>query len=67
MIQPKPCPFCGDLSPGPLFDLAQGFKWGAIECPSCAARGPEVRTNYQEPTEWIEDAIIEWNKRVGTR
>lgn len=64
----KPCPFCGytEINQGCcVMDQAQGTKWGHVVCPGCNARGPEVRTEYQEYGPWIHFALDEWNKRTG--
>jgi Lar family restriction alleviation protein len=65
MSEPLPCPFCGafgdDLHTA---TVDGGGKWGLIECGSCGARGPDVRTGYEDAPMWRDDAIAEWNRRV---
>lgn len=59
-----PCPFCGttpDIDNPATFQTNQGTKWGFVVC---CCNGPEVRTGYQEASEWRDDAIKEWNTRV---
>ena len=60
----KQCPFCGYNGRYLDFEMTQGTKWGNVICPDCQAKGPEVRTGYQE-TAWHEDAVDEWNKRAS--
>ncbi len=61
----KPCPFCGET---PEYDDATWFdtdcitKWGFLEC-ACGARGPDIRTGYENLPHWKDDAIKAWNKR----
>lgn len=66
--QPKPCPFCGETTVHTEPDGEQGCKFGAAVCGACLARGPEVRTDYDEsPTAaWRAAAIEAWNERVST-
>ena len=40
------CPFCGAANSGTHYHTDDSGKWGALACPSCDARGPEIRTNY---------------------
>lgn len=63
----KPCPFCGGKMEKPDFPTNQGTKWGRIECDTCCACGPEVRTGYDvsENADWHKEAIEEWNKRAS--
>ena len=62
----KPCPFCGHKGATcPELDESQGFKWGAITCGCCGAKGPEVRTRYVIDAEFIKEAGEEWDKRGG--
>ncbi len=60
----KPCPFCASTKLRAKDDAEQGYKWGAIECEECSARGPEVRTGYDKPEKWRPAAIEEWNRRT---
>lgn len=55
----KPCPFCGETPTHAR--LTQGTKWGNVVC---CCEGPETRTGYADPAEWIPDAIEEWNRRA---
>lgn len=55
----KPCPFCG-ATPTHV-RLTQGTKWGNVVC---CCEGPEARTDYGKPAEWVPDAIKEWNRRT---
>ena len=61
-----PCPFCKCEEVTTWFDREQGEKWGYASCDGCAARGPEVRTNWdREPdAPWHSEAIAEWNTRA---
>lgn len=61
----KPCPFCGATNVGTYPDQNQGYKWGFAEC-ECSARGPEVRTQYEEGPDapWRNVAIAAWNDRA---
>ena len=63
---PEPCPFCGNGYVTTEFDREQGDKWGYARCNVCAARGPEVRTNWDpEPdAPWHSEAIAAWNTRA---
>lgn len=61
MLEVKICPFCG-YTPND-FITTQGEKWGAVVCGVCGCCGPEVRTGYHE-SNWHEDAVKKWNKRV---
>ena len=56
------CPWCKEVPH--YYYMSQGYKWGGIEC-DCGARGPEVRTSYDESEDapWHKEAIEEWNKR----
>jgi Lar family restriction alleviation protein len=65
-METKFCPFCGN-NHGVQFAMSQGYKWGAVECPDCGARGPEVRTYYDKSGDatWREEAVREWNRRAG--
>jgi len=56
------CPFCGAPNSGTYYHTDGSGKWGALACPSCDARGPEVRRNYSEPA-WRDAAAAEWNRR----
>lgn len=59
----KPCPFCGGVPTRDNWQYADGYKYVGI---ACCIVGPTVRTNYsQDPKDWIEDAVNEWNTRVG--
>lgn len=63
----KPCPFCGcELGITTSFDHEQGDKWGYASCGECAARGPEVRTQYarEHDAPWHYEAIAAWNTRA---
>ncbi len=63
----KPCPFCGCVLSADCpksFEVNQGAKYGFVTCAECACAGPEVRTGYDVWTEWRDDAIKAWNKRV---
>jgi len=59
-MDPKPCPFCGSSNVGMM---AAQPKWGCVECVSCGARGPEVRTEYETSDHWRDAAVAEWNRR----
>ena len=68
MIKPLPCPFCGALHA----DVVEGdtFRWLAVMCGYCAARGPDVRVQTcgdGDPAEWKAEgdrkAIEAWNDR----
>ncbi len=63
---PEPCPFCKCEEVTTWFDREQGEKWGYASCDGCAARGPEVRTNWdREPdAPWHSEAIAAWNARA---
>lgn len=63
---PEPCPFCKCEEVTTWFDREQGEKWGYASCDGCAARGPEVRTNWdREPdAPWHSEAIAAWNTRA---
>jgi Lar family restriction alleviation protein len=63
----KPCPFCGEKYVTTEFDRGQGDKWGYASCDVCAARGPEVRTNYDREPDgpWHSEAIAAWNTRAA--
>jgi Lar family restriction alleviation protein len=66
----KPCPFCGgELGITTSFDHEQGDKWGYASCGECAARGPEVRTQYarEHDAPWHYEAIAAWNTRTKTK
>jgi len=52
--EPLPCPFCGNASKLKVHEREGRFVW----CWSCAASGPEGKTNA--------DAISLWN-RAGER
>ena len=62
----EPCPFCGGEKVTTWFDSEQGDKWGYASCDGCAARGPDVRTNWdREPdAPWHSEAIAAWNTRA---
>lgn len=62
----EPCPFCKCEEVTTWFDREQGEKWGYASCDGCAARGPEVRTNWdREPdAPWHSEAIAAWNTRT---
>ena len=57
------CPFCGAANSGTHYHTDDSGKWGALACPSCDARGPEIRTNYATWQAWIDAAAAEWNRR----
>jgi Lar family restriction alleviation protein len=61
-----PCQFCGCADVATEVDRDQGNKWGYTTCNGCAARGPEVRTGYDEAQDapWRAEAINEWNRRA---
>ena len=63
---PEPCPFCKSEKVTTSFDHEQGLKWGYASCDGCAARGPDVRTNWdREPdAPWHSEAIAAWNTRA---
>ena len=63
---PEPCPFCKCEKVTTSFDHEQGLKWGYASCDGCAARGPDVRTNWdREPdAPWHSEAIAAWNTRA---
>lgn len=65
-----PCPFCGELHASTV--EGDTFRWLAVQCPSCAARGPDVRVQTAGDgslEEWRaeadERAIKEWNTRAA--
>ena len=62
----EPCPFCKCEEVTTWFDREQGEKWGYASCDGCAARGPEVRTNWdREPdAPWRSETIAAWNTRA---
>jgi len=60
----KPCPFCTQPLPDDVPHVTDvSGKWGAVCCPHCDARGPEVRTDYRDWPHWREAALGEWNRR----
>lgn len=61
----KPCPFCGSSTQYYDFLPDSGRKYGSVVCANCAARGPDVRTNYvnEGKQPWHESADREWNNR----
>ena len=63
---PLPCPFCGEVPGSFYMDQDQGYKWGGVECCSCRAHGPEVRTGYDQSPDaaWHQEAIERWNHRI---
>ena len=63
---PEPCPFCKCEEVTTWLDYEQGEKWGYATCDGCAARGPDVRTNYSrgQDTPWRSEAIAAWNTRT---
>lgn len=71
-LLPKPCPFCGyDIGRllGACTVEGSTFRWVAVECPGCGARGPEVRVQTSgagNPKEWRRvadlEAIKAWNR-----
>jgi hypothetical protein len=60
------CPFCGVVDVTTELDREQGTKWGFAVCGGCAARGPEVRTEYAKENDapWRADALAAWNTRA---
>lgn len=65
-----PCPFCGELHASTV--EGDTFRWLAVQCLSCAARGPDVRVQTAGDgslEEWRaeadERAIKEWNTRAA--
>jgi len=56
----KPCPFCGNDMPY-VVTRADNPDHGHIVCGGCQARGPFVY--IRDHTDWIDDAIDEWNDR----
>lgn len=61
----KRCPFCGAVGDNNFSCVAETPKWGRIECHTCGAAGPEVRTNYETSDNWRDAAVVEWNRRDG--
>lgn len=71
-MEPRPCPFCGYSKAGELgltVVVGDTFRWRQVECPSCAAKGPEIRVQTLgpgTPAQWEREgeinAILEWNK-----
>jgi hypothetical protein len=68
MVEPLPCPFCGEKS----ITIREGstFRWMLAECLACGATCGEVRVQTcgnGAPADWRkrgEGAVIaEWNKR----
>lgn len=61
----RECPFCDHTPEGDenTFVTPENSKWGCVQCPSCGACGPDVRTGYKPWNHWHEFATVEWNKR----
>ena len=73
----KPCPGCGEtpapeapstyyVDDAPLdvdWERKRIGKWARVVC-GCGWSAPEVHTGYGPLSEWSEDAITEWNRRV---
>lgn len=62
-VKLKACPFCGEHPGEDSHVLTDGSKYGAIQCGSCCAIGPDVRTGYKEWPEWKDAAVEAWNER----
>ncbi|WP_163557524.1 hypothetical protein [Halomonas sp. NO4] len=62
----KNCPFCNSEVDADCIepDESQGFKWGAVVCPGCGAKGPEVRTGHDRIEHWSDDALDAWDARA---
>ena len=61
------CPFCGRTGASTEIDSGQGSKWESAFCVHCGARGPDVRTGYDQSPDahWRQEAIAAWNRRAG--
>ena len=61
------CPFCGSDNTSTHQDMEVAGKWGYAMCGTCGARGPEVRTGYDESltAPWRDEAVGLWNQRIS--
>jgi len=62
------CPFCGAAGASlqaQFENQVRRGKWGFIECIDCGAKGPDVRTEYDDIPKWFNRAADEWNRRNG--